>query len=56
MEATICVIFNEDQTQVLLTKRFDFPVWVLPGGGIEPNESIEDGLKREIKEDRKSVV
>jgi 8-oxo-dGTP diphosphatase len=51
--AAIGIIFSHDhdQTQVLLIKRNDVPVWVLPGGGIESSESPEEALLREIWEE-----
>ncbi len=51
MPAAIGIVFNDDQTQVLLVKRQDIPIWVLPGGGIEPEETPETAVKREIKEE-----
>ncbi len=49
--AAIGIILNANHSQVLLVKRGDVPVWVLPGGGIEFNESPEEALKREIEEE-----
>jgi 8-oxo-dGTP diphosphatase len=45
------IVFNEDKTQVLLVKRRDIPVWVLPGGGLDPGESPEEGAMREVWEE-----
>ncbi len=45
------VIFSKDRKKVLLIKRRDVPVWVLPGGGIDPNESSENAVIREILEE-----
>ncbi len=45
------IIFSDNRQKVLLIKRRDVPVWVLPGGGIEKNESIEDAIIREILEE-----
>lgn len=45
------IIFNKDKTAVLLIKRRDVPVWVLPGGGIEINETPEEAVIREVKEE-----
>ena len=36
---------------VLLVQRRDVPVWVLPGGGIEPDETPEHAAAREILEE-----
>ncbi len=36
---------------MLLILRRDVPVWVLPGGGIEPNEPPRDAVVREILEE-----
>lgn len=44
-------IFSEDRNQILLIQRRDVPVWVLPGGGIEPGESPEVAIVREILEE-----
>ena len=44
-------IFSPDRTSVLLIKRRDVPVWVLPGGGIDPGESPEEAALREILEE-----
>jgi 8-oxo-dGTP diphosphatase len=51
LPAAIGIVLNADQTQVLLVKRRDVPVWVLPGGGIEASEKPEDALIREIQEE-----
>jgi 8-oxo-dGTP diphosphatase len=45
------VIFSPDRKEVLLVKRRDVPVWVLPGGGIETQESSVDAVIREILEE-----
>src|SRR3990167_10187310 len=51
LESVAGIIFNANRTQVLLIKRRDVPVWVLPGGGIEPNETPENAVIREILEE-----
>ena len=45
------VIFSPCRSEVLLVFRRDVPVWVLPGGAIEPNEPPEDAIVREIVEE-----
>ena len=50
-QAVFGVIFNPQRTQVLLIKRRDIPVWVLPGGGLESKETPEDGVCREVLEE-----
>jgi 8-oxo-dGTP pyrophosphatase MutT (NUDIX family) len=45
------IIFSPNRTSVLLIKRRDVPVWVLPGGGIDPGESAEHAVVREMLEE-----
>ena len=49
--AALGIILTKDQTAILLVKRHDVPVWVLPGGGIDPPESPEEAVIREIEEE-----
>jgi 8-oxo-dGTP diphosphatase len=41
----------EDQSKVLLARRRDIGWWNLPGGGMEPGETVDDALRREIREE-----
>ncbi len=50
-ESVAVIIFNPEKTKILLTRRRDIPVWVLPGGGIEPLESPEAAAVREADEE-----
>ncbi len=50
-QSVIGVLFNSERTHVLLVLRRDVPVWVLPGGGIEKDESPERALVREMHEE-----
>ena len=50
-QAVFGIIFTPDRKKVLLIKRRDIPVWVLPGGGIEKDESPEAAAVREILEE-----
>jgi 8-oxo-dGTP pyrophosphatase MutT (NUDIX family) len=51
-------VILDDQDRVLLV-HFDFGaaaelptgLWACPGGGIEPNESVPEGLRRELREE-----
>ncbi len=43
------IIMKEDEVLLIFTKRYnDFS---FPGGGVDPNESLEDGLLRELNEE-----
>ncbi len=50
-EAAIAILFSPSQDQVLLIKRRDIPVWVLPGGGIDDGERADEAVIREVKEE-----
>jgi 8-oxo-dGTP diphosphatase len=50
-QAAIGIVFDESLTSILLIKRRDIPVWVLPGGGIEENETPEQAVCREVFEE-----
>jgi ADP-ribose pyrophosphatase YjhB (NUDIX family) len=45
------VIFDETREKVLLTRRSDNGLWCLPGGRMEPGESIEECCRREVLEE-----
>lgn len=40
-----------DQGKILLTKREDFEVWCLPGGGLDPGETLAQAAIREAHEE-----
>jgi len=44
------IIFDKKK-RVLLCHRRDMDLWNLPGGGLEKEESLWDGLRREIEEE-----
>lgn len=45
------MIFKDNYSQILLIKRRDVPVWVLPGGGAEEGESLAQATLRELQEE-----
>lgn len=51
MDGAIVFISNLSGDQIVLVKRRDVPVWVLPGGGIESDESPETAAVREVNEE-----
>lgn len=50
-QAVYGILFRENRQEVLLVQRRDLPVWVLPGGGLDPEELPEEGAKREVLEE-----
>lgn len=50
-KGAIGILFLEERKKVLLVKRADVPVWVLPGGGIEDGEKPENCVEREVFEE-----
>jgi 8-oxo-dGTP pyrophosphatase MutT (NUDIX family) len=44
-------IFDESRTRILLTRRADNGEWCLPGGLVEPGESVEETCIREVWEE-----
>ncbi|PGT77412.1 NUDIX hydrolase [Priestia megaterium] len=48
--AVSAVIFHKEKG-ILLQERMDNGKWSLPGGTIEPGETVEIAIKREVKEE-----
>lgn len=48
-ESVVCILILDDRP--LLIQRRDIPVWVLPGGGIDPGETPESAAIREMEEE-----
>ena len=44
-------IIEDDKHRVLLVKRKDIPLWDLPGGKKDKNESMEECVVREVQEE-----
>ena len=56
IKMAVCAYILDKDKNLMVTKRPDhlkiFPnVWVLPGGLVEPHESLETALFREIEEE-----
>jgi len=45
------VLFDENHEKVLLTRRKDNGSWCLPGGMVEPGESVAECCRREVWEE-----
>ena len=51
IESVAAIVFSPDRRACLLIQRRDVPVWVLPGGGIEPGETSDEASLRELREE-----
>jgi len=49
MASVVCILILDEKA--LLIQRRDLPVWVLPGGGIDPGETPEEAACREMEEE-----
>lgn len=46
-----CVLVLDEAGRVLLNRRSDNGYWGVPGGILEPGESLEETAKREVREE-----
>ncbi|MCM3783470.1 NUDIX domain-containing protein [Neobacillus mesonae] len=44
-------IIRDSENRILLQRRSDYGDWGLPGGGMEPGESVEETMIREVLEE-----
>lgn len=51
MSVLAVIVAIIEDGKILLTKREDFEVWCLPGGGVEDGESVAEAGLREAKEE-----
>lgn len=49
-------IIRDKEGRILLQKRSDYGNWGLPGGGMDPGESIEETMIREVFEETGLMV
>ena len=54
--SVLALIYSDDNEKILLVKRRDVPVWVIPGGCVEPGEQLESACLREAFEETKLEV
>jgi len=50
------IIFDDSREKVLLTRRTDNGRWCLPGGAMEPGESLTEACAREVMEETGLLV
>jgi len=50
------LVFNPPRDEVLLTRRSDNGLWCLPGGAVDPGESVIESCEREVLEETGLVV
>ncbi|WP_117209442.1 NUDIX hydrolase [Allorhizocola rhizosphaerae] len=48
---SVAAVITNDDGKVLVIKRRDNGAWQLPGGVLELDETIEDGVVREVREE-----
>jgi ADP-ribose pyrophosphatase YjhB (NUDIX family) len=47
----VSVVVPDGQGRILLIRRTDNNYWSIPGGGMEPGESVRQAASREVKEE-----
>jgi ADP-ribose pyrophosphatase YjhB (NUDIX family) len=50
------IIFADNREKILLTRRTDNGRWCLPGGAMEPGESLIEACAREVEEETGLIV
>lgn len=47
----VSAIVTDERSQLLLIRRTDNNYWSIPGGGVNPGESVSEAAAREVKEE-----
>jgi ADP-ribose pyrophosphatase YjhB (NUDIX family) len=47
----VSAIVPDSEGRILLIRRTDNGYWAIPGGGVEPGESVSQATAREVKEE-----
>ncbi|MEX1013164.1 MAG: NUDIX domain-containing protein [Waddliaceae bacterium] len=55
-EGVLGIVFRNNRSEALLLKRRDAGIFVIPGGGIDENESPEEAVIRELEEETSCPV
>ena len=56
MRLTVSAVIVDEAGAVLLARRRETDLWGVPGGKVEPGESVAEGLAREVLEEAGIVV
>jgi 8-oxo-dGTP pyrophosphatase MutT (NUDIX family) len=53
---SVAAVITDESDRVLVVQRRDTGAWEIPGGVLEPDESIPAGLRREVQEETGVLV